>query len=157
MGRVAACVLLTVLVLVAAGCGGSSSGSASGQATTTTGTSTSTGARAAGFQALAACLKQHGVTPPSGGRRPGAGSGGLANLTKAQQQALSACRSTLPGGGAGRGRLGGGGQSQNPAFAKYTSCLKSHGVTFGKQSSGTAFQKAQTACAKYRPTAGAGS
>jgi hypothetical protein len=156
MGRFAACALLAALVLVAAGCGGGSSGSASGAATTTaTGTTAGAGA---GFQALATCLKQHGVTPPSGGRRPGAGGGGgLSNLTKAQQQALSACRGSLPNGGARGGRFGGGGQSQNPAFAKYTACLKSHGVTFGKQSNSTTFQKAQTACAKYRPTTGAGS
>jgi hypothetical protein len=102
--------------------------------------------------------------------RTGTNRGGFQRpkLTAAQQKAFTACRSKLPNGGAfgggggfrggnggGNGGAGGGGQ-QSPAFAKYTQCLKAHGVTFGKTSSQSAFQKAQTACAKYRPSFGGG-
>ena len=47
-----------------------------------------------------------------------------------------------------------GANTSNPAFAKYTACLKQHGVTLGSSNNQTAFAKASTACAKYRPTPG---
>jgi hypothetical protein len=113
------------------------------------------------------------------GRRPGAGGSGTGTgtnptppatgqtrprrptLTATQQKALQTCRSKLPnggnfngGGGGFRGRNGGGG-ANTPALARYTQCLKTHGVTFGTATKPATFQKAQKACAKFRPT-GAG-
>ncbi len=170
--------VLAVLAFVAAGCGGSGSAaganvSATGASTTTPTTSTS--GRSADFRAFTACLKAHGITPPNGrffGRRPrsatgtkpqrppsgGSGTRPRRNLTAQQQKAFDTCRSKLPNGGAfggrgpGNGAPGGAGGAQNPAFARYTQCLKAHGVTFGGSSSQSTFQKAQTACAKYRPS-----
>jgi hypothetical protein len=97
-------------------------------------------------------MAQHGVTITPGAGRPGGG-GGPANMTAAQRQAFTACRSKLPAGG----RPGGGpGRNQsNPAFAKYTACLKQHGVTLGASNNQKAFATASAACAKYRPAAGA--
>jgi hypothetical protein len=163
--------LLAGLAFLVAGCGGSSAGT-NAPSTTTTGTSPATqGRSSAAFQAFSACLKQHGVTVPAfGGRRPGERSGTRTTpptsgsgartfprraLSPAQQKAYQACQSKLPSGGAfGRGRFGGG--SQSPAFAKYTKCLKAHGVSFGGAQNATKFQKAQQACAKYRPAFGSG-
>jgi hypothetical protein len=168
--RFAGAVAVSALAIVAAGCGGSSSPSAaSATTTTTTTTTTGSGASTANRTAFNTCLAQHGVKlparpagggggggngqPPAGG--PGGGGGGLANLSAAQRQAFTACRSKLPGGGfAGRGAGGAGGNASNPAFAKYTACLKSHGVTLGASNSQTAFAKASAACAKYRPAPG---
>jgi hypothetical protein len=155
--RVAGAAAVAAVAIVAAGCG-SSSPSASSATTTTTGS----GANTADRTAFNACLAQHGVTlpgRPSGGGgngqppagRPGGGGGGLANLTAAQRQAFTACRSKLPAGG----RPGGGNRASNPAFAKYNTCLKQHGVTLGASNDQTTFAKAQAACAKLAPTAGA--
>jgi hypothetical protein len=163
--RVAGAAAVAAVAIVAAGCGSNGSPSASSASTTTTasGSGANTGDRTAFNQ----CLAQHGVKlpsrPPGGGngQRPAGGfgggdGGGLANLTAAQRQAFTACRSELPAGGRpGGGGGGAGGGQSNPAFAKYTACLKQHGVTFGATSNQAAFAKAQTACAKYRPTAGA--
>ena len=151
--------LLAALALVAAGCG--SSKAANTAATTTTTTSPGTGAaRSTAFQAFRQCLEQRGITLPRLGRgtRPqGTGrqrpAGGFRqNLTPAQQKAFTACRSKLPAGGFGF-RPGQSGRIRNPAFARYTACLREHGVTFGKTTSAQTFQKAQKACAKYRPSA----
>ncbi|HEX7524940.1 MAG TPA: hypothetical protein VF327_01470, partial [Gaiellaceae bacterium] len=62
------------------------------------------------------------------------------------------CRSKLPA--SARTGFGGrpGGQS-NPALAKYTACLRQHGVTFGSSNNQSAFKKASAACAKYAPKA----
>ncbi|MFL5964875.1 MAG: hypothetical protein ACJ757_18545 [Gaiellaceae bacterium] len=164
--RIAGAAAIAALAVVAAGCGGSSSPSASSGTTTTT--TTGSGASTADRTAFNTCLAQHGVKlpnrpagggngqPPAGGPG-GGGGGGLANLTAAQRQAFTACRSKLPGGGfPGRGAGGGGGaNASNPAFAKYTACLKQHGVTLGGTNNQTTFAKASAACAKYRPTPGA--
>jgi hypothetical protein len=157
--RVGGAASIAALALVAAGCGTSSNPVSSSTTTTTTTTpAPGGGANSAAFQAFQSCLAQHGVksfTPGAG--RPGAGG---ANRTPAQQQAFTACRSKLPtggfrgGGGGGGGGAGRGGNASNPAFAKYTACLKQHGVTLGATNSPTAFAKASTACAKYRPAAG---
>jgi hypothetical protein len=162
---------VVVLALVAAGCGSSGSNSASSTTPATTAPATTTtpggSASTAGFQAFQTCLAQHGVknfTPgagrPPGGGAPGAGTPG-ANRTPAQQQAFTVCRSKLPAGGLrGRGGPGRSGRpgagSSNPAFAKYTACLKQHGVTLGASNNQQVFAKASTACAKYRPTASGG-
>lgn len=171
----AACVLLALLVAAAAGCGSSKSSSST---TTTAGAGTAT-TTSQGRQALAAfqsCLASHGVTlggqfggrppggqgsngqPPSGTPpqgQPPTGQGRPA-LTAKQQKAFTACRSKLP---AGAGRFGQGaptGGQSNAAFAKYTRCLRQHGVTFGATNNQAAFSKARAACAKYAPTLGAG-
>jgi hypothetical protein len=167
--RVAGAATVAAVAIVAAGCGSSSSPSAS-SATTTTTTTTPGGANTADRTAFNACLAQHGVTlparpagggggggggngqPPAGGPG-GGGGGGLANLTAAQRSAFTACRSKLPAGG-GFGGGGGGNRANNPAFAKYNTCLKQHGVTLGKSNDQTTFAKAQAACAKLAPTGG---
>jgi hypothetical protein len=100
-------VVVATLGIAVAGCGGSSS------------TSSSTNAAAAGggpgrFASnpkVVACLKQHGVTPPSG--RPG-GAGGPPNGTNPGGQP--------PAGAPGRA----GGSAQ---FQKFRAALKACGVT----------------------------
>jgi hypothetical protein len=151
-------VSVAALALVAAGCGSGGSNSAASTTTTAATTTTpATGARSAASQAFQTCLAQHGVkgfTP--GGGRPSAGSPPGGTRTPAQQQAFSACRSKLPAGALpGRGGSQGGGSS-NPAFAKYTACLKQHGVTLGASNNEKAFASASAACAKYRPAATGG-
>jgi len=175
VASLAALAAVGALVAVAAGCGSTSS-AASAPATTAAGTTT-TGA-AAGFAAFQACLKQHGITVNFGGRgfrRPGAAGGTTPtpppagqttttprpggfrrNLTPAQRKAFTACRSKLPAGGFGR-RPGGFGGGGNPAFAKYTACLRTHGVTFGSTSpNSTTYKKATAACRSLLPSAPAG-
>ncbi|MCW2963511.1 MAG: hypothetical protein JWO17_763 [Actinomycetia bacterium] len=165
--RFAGATAVAAVAIVAAGCGSNGSPSASSATTTTTATAPGTGggANTADRTAFNACLAQHGVTlparPPGGGggggngQPPagGPGGGGFANLTAAQRAAFTACRSKLPAGGFGGGRPGGGNRANNPAFAKYNTCLKQHGVTLGASNSPTAFAKAQAACAKLAPTA----
>jgi hypothetical protein len=160
--RVAGAAAVSLLAIVATGCGATTSPSASSATTSTTATTPGAGANTAGRAAFDACLAQHGVKlpprpagggggngqPPAGG---GGGGGGLANLTAAQRQAFTACRSKLP---AGAGPRGGGGRANNPAFAKYNTCLKQHGVTLGKSNDPATFAKAQTACAKLAPVPG---
>jgi hypothetical protein len=180
---VAALGALCVAVL-AAGCGGSSSvaaPAAAGTGTTTTAPAGGGGPNGAAFQAYRDCLSAHGVTlparpgggpgggggtPPAGGGQPpngtppagGGGAGGrFGNLTPKQQAAMTACQSKRPAGGfGGRGGNANGGQ-QNPAFAKYTACLKSHGVTFGSTSAtSSAFTKATAACKSLLPSSTGG-
>ena len=175
--RVSIAVVLGVLCLavVAAGCGGSSS-AATPPASTTTGTTTTPttpngGGNASAFQAFRECLTAHGVTlparpagggggqPPTGGQPPANGTrpagGRFGNLTAKQQAAVTACQSKRPAGGFGGGNARGG--PANPALAKYTACLKSHGVTFGStSSSSSAFAKATAACKSLLPTAKGG-
>ncbi|MDX6470440.1 MAG: hypothetical protein QOF75_2243 [Gaiellaceae bacterium] len=173
------------VAVLAAGCGGSSSSSAAPAAptttgTTTTGTSTTAtpgggqgGGNGGAFQAFRSCLTSHGVTLPArpgggqGGGTPPAGGGGggtppaggiasrLGNLTAKQKAAVAACQSKQPAGFGGGNRNGG---AANPALAKYTACLKSHGVTFGSTSpTSSAFKKATTACKSLLPTSTGGS
>jgi hypothetical protein len=175
--RVSVAVVLGALCLavIAAGCGGSSS-AAVAAASTTTGTTTTTpnvggggGGNASAFQAFRDCLTAHGVTlparpagggggqPPTGGQRPANGAppggGRFGNLTPKQQAAMTACQSKRPTGGFGGGSARGGPAS--PALAKYTACLKSHGVTFGStSSSSSAFAKATAACKSLLPANG---
>lgn len=165
------------LAVFAAGCGGGSGASAAGSASTTTGTTTTTapagrGPNSAAFQAYRACLTAHGVTLPG---RPGGGQGGtppagqrpnggarpqgrFGQLTAKQQQAVTACQSKRLAGGRGFGGGNANGGRANGAFAKYTACLKSHGVTFGSTSpSSSAFTKATAACKSLLPTSTGGS
>ncbi len=162
------------LAVVVAGCGGSSSAAAP-PASTTTGTTTTPTPNGRGnavaFQAFRECLTAHGVTlparpagggggqPPTGGQPPPNGTrpagGRFRNLTAKQQAALTACQGKRPAGGFGGGNARGG--PANPAFAKYTACLKSHGVTFGSTaSSSSAFAKATAACKSLLPTVNGG-
>lgn len=176
--RVSIAVVLGALCLavVAAGCGGSSSAAAPAVSTTTGTTTTTTpnggGGNAASFQAFRDCLTAHGVTlparpagggggqPPTGGQPPANGTrpagGRFGNLTAKQQAAVTACQSKRPAGGFGGGNARGG--PANPALAKYTACLKSHGVTFGStSSSSSAFAKATAACKSLLPASTPGS
>ena len=182
--RVLVAVVLGTVVLaaLAAGCGGSSNNTAASGSSTTGTTGTTPGAAAGGnaaaFQAYRDCLAAHGVTLPArpgGGQGAGAGAGGgqppangapptgggpqgrFGNLTAKQQAAMTACQSKRPaGGGFGRGNPNGG--QANGAFAKYTACLKSHGVTFGSTSSSSpVFTKATAACKSLLPASTAGS
>jgi hypothetical protein len=157
------------LAAVAAGCGGGGSSGSAAAASTTTGTTTTAppggGPDAAAFGAYRACLSAHGVTLPArprggqGGTPPAPGRGPqrrFGQLTAKQRQAMTACQSKRPagrfGGGSASGRL------QNPALAKYTACLKSHGVTFGSTTpSSSRFAKAQVACKSLLPTNTGGS
>jgi hypothetical protein len=165
--------LVIALALAVAGCGGSGSPSSSGATTaptTTTPTTTNgSGTQSAAFKTFQTCLANAGIktnfgggrpgggggTPPAGGTRPaGGGFGGARNLTAAQQKAFTACRAKLPAGfGPGRGAGGGrpNGGTANPALAKYTTCLKQHGVTLGATTKPASFKKASAACAKYAP------
>jgi hypothetical protein len=181
MGRAAVaagCLALAALGLAAAGCGSSSPRAASAPATTAR-TTTGAGRRTAAFGAFQTCLKAHGVATPGffggpRGRLPGAGGpsrqrpaapppgttprprDGFRPPTAKERAALAACRSKLPSGtfAGGRRLPGRGGPNGNPAFAKYTACLRRHGVTFGSTSSNpAAFRKAQAACAKLLPAA----
>ncbi|MFL5953218.1 MAG: hypothetical protein ACJ76I_03810 [Gaiellaceae bacterium] len=144
--RVAGAASIAAVALVAAGCGSSSSSSTSST------TTTATGSNNASLQAFQQCLSQHGVkgfTPGAG--RPPAGASGGAGLTTAQRQAFTACRSLRPAGAGPGGGGGAGRNASNPAFAKYTACLKQHGVTLGQTNNQATFAKASAACAKYRP------
>jgi hypothetical protein len=185
--RVRAALALGVigLAVLAAGCGGGSSSSAAA-GSTTTGTTPAApgggpggGANTAAFQAYRACLTSHGVTlpgrpgggqgggtppagqqPPSTNGTPPAGGGfrgGFGQLTAKQRAAMTACQSKRPAGGRGFGGGRANGGQANGALAKYTACLKSHGVTFGSTSStSTAFTKATAACKSLLPANNAG-
>jgi hypothetical protein len=70
---------------------------------------------------------------------------------------MTACQSKRPAGGRGFGGGGPNAGQANGALAKYTACLKSHGVTFGSTSStSTAFTKATAACKSLLPANNAG-
>jgi hypothetical protein len=184
---IAAVLCAAGIAVLAAGCGGGSSSSAA-PAAAAAGTTTTAqagggaaggapgGGNAGGFQAFRDCLTSHGVTlparpgggqggggggtpPAGGGGAPPAGGGGFAarlgNLTAKQKAAVTACQSKRPAGFGGGNRNGG---AANPALAKYTACLKSHGVTFGSTSpTSSAFKKATTACKSLLPTNTGGS
>jgi hypothetical protein len=179
----AALAALAFLVAGCGGSGSAATATTTTSSGTSSGANQGAGNRPAAFQAFTACLKQHGVATTAGfgfgrGPRPGSGGAGTGtqtsptppptgqarrprpNLTPAQQKAFQTCQSKLPNGGNfGRGGFrgggnGAGGTQSNPAFARYTQCLKAHGVTFGSTTNRSTFQKAQQACAKYRPTGG---
>jgi len=172
------------LAALAAGCGGGSGASAAAAAGTTTGTTTAApgggpNPNSAAFQVYRDCLSAHGVTLPArpggpqGGTPPagqppasttgtppaGAGpQGRFGQLTAKQRKALTACQSKRPAGARGFGGGNANGGQANPALAKYTACLKSHGVTFGSAStSSSAFAKATAACKSLLPASTGGS
>jgi hypothetical protein len=168
------------LAALATGCGGGSGAGAASPATTTSGTTTTApgggGPNSAEFQAYRDCLSAHGVTlpgrpgdgqggtPPAGqppsttGTPPAGAQGRFRNLTTKQRQALTACQSKRPASARGFGGGNANGGPANGAFAKYTACLKSHGVTFGSTStSSSAFAKATAACKSLLPASTGGS
>jgi hypothetical protein len=169
---------LTVLALsvLAAGCGSSSSASSTPSTVTTTpstaGQAAGAGARRTLPAAFVACLKQHGVTLPTGGFRRPSGGGGFPGApgangappttnrpaeTPAQAKrrtAFAACSKFAPQGGFGFGRGGRGG------FAAYTACMRKQGVTFGRGAkvnlASPKFKAAAKKCKSLLPAAGAG-
>jgi hypothetical protein len=159
------CLLLAVIAALAiAACGSSGTGSAAASGAGA-GTTTSGSAPANRFAALASCLKQHGVTLPNFGHRPGttttggsgappaggfgggsygggpgAAAGGPAGGGFLQRNpklaaAMEACRKKL-------GITGGfGGGFRRPGFSqaaltKFEGCMKQHGVPLSKSTSG---------------------
>jgi hypothetical protein len=100
--------LLTAAVV--AGCGSS-------------GTPSSSSASASSGTSFSQCLKQHGVTLPSGQARPSGGPGGGGGGANAS--AIQACRQYAPAGGG----FGGAGGGSGGSFANFTKCMKNHGVT----------------------------
>jgi hypothetical protein len=171
--------LLLTTALAAAACGGSS-GSASTTTAATTSTTTTAAATAgaaatsAAMAKYSACLKQNGVTLPTGGGAPPGGAGGApptgttgARPTRpkggnaAFAKAQAACAKLRPAGlraGGFGGRGGGGGNTA--AFAAYRNCLTLHGVKASALQRGgakptAAVTKAMTACAGLRPKVGA--
>ncbi|HWB22091.1 MAG TPA: hypothetical protein VG652_04325 [Gaiellaceae bacterium] len=153
--------------LVVAGCGSTSKASPPTTSSTASSTTTATSASQTAFRT---CLTQHGATLPAGGGFGGGGGGGFGGggqpgatggnrpaPSAALQKALTACASLRPAGGfGGRGgaRPGGAGtNSNNPAFAKFQSCLKAHGVT-GTNSKNSA--SAIAACRSDLPNGGNG-
>jgi hypothetical protein len=147
--------LVTVVVLALGGliaaCGSASSGSSSASATSSTSTTASAasgGTRPNSSQrtALAACLKQHGVTLPSrpagappGGAPPGSGSG----------TGTTGTGTTGTGTTPRRGFFGGGGGfANNP---KLRAALQACGAKFGFRGGGQGFRGrlSRTAVTKY--------
>lgn len=144
--------------------------------TSSTGSTGQGGAQAAGTSAFQQCLRQHGVSLPSGrpsfGGTPSPGAsfpagggsppGGFG--TGAGSKAFQACRKYAPAG-FGRGQRGAGGLS---SFAAFTSCMKQHGVTLTggpgalsslSSASGKtkkAFQKCRALMPQGAPTPGSG-
>jgi hypothetical protein len=131
-----------------AACGGSSGSASSGGsagaagAGSAGGTSTTGTAATADRQKFEQCLKDNGVTPPSGGQRPGGGYGppGGGNGQPGGGQpggqaggkfgkAMQACAKYRPQG-MGPGGQGGGQRSQQniQAFTPYLNCLKDQGL-----------------------------
>ena len=180
---VAALVVLALSVL-AAGCGSSSSSTAppaTSPATTnapaTVGPAGAAGSRRTLPAAFVSCLKQHGLTLPTGGFRRPPGGGGFQRApggngtpptgssptnrpaeTPAQAKrrtAFAACGKFAPQGGFGFGRGGRGG------FAAYTACMRKQGVTFGPGAkvnlTSPKFKAAAKQCKSLLPAAGTGS
>lgn len=156
--------VLVLCSLVLTGCGSSKGATPSATTTTTTTTTASAASASKGFAAYQSCLESHGVTLPQG--RPSGGNGGAPpsgrpSFTAAQQKALDACADLRPAGAGGfgpGGGFGGGANSDNPAFAKFQSCLKQHGVdpTSAGARGSSDFQAAMTACRSLLPDQGAG-
>ncbi|MCC9308138.1 hypothetical protein LN042_13750 [Kitasatospora sp. RB6PN24] len=115
--------------------GSSNAGAASASSSPSAGASDSGSAARAAYTA---CLKDHGVTLPTGrpsgrpsghpsGAPGGGGPWGGGSPDPARQAAMQACASLRPqGGGGGRGNGGG---LNSSAMQAFTSCLKDHGVT----------------------------
>ncbi|MFG1705380.1 PT domain-containing protein [Nonomuraea sp. M3C6] len=118
-------VTLTVVALLVSGCGGAGGSTSGGDTTSGNGTSQGGGTNTGGGgndggdqrAAFNDCLKQNGVTPPSGRPtarpserptarltarptdRPSGGPGGFGSMSPEMQKAYEACRSLMPRGG----------------------------------------------------------
>jgi hypothetical protein len=117
-----------VLALAASACGGSSgSSAAAGSTSGTTGTSATAQSR----EALAACLKQHGVTLP--GRRAGGNGGGQQPpTTTTDRSKLQAAFQAYGGGrgfGSGFGNRGQSGAGFQQAASRYAQCMRKQGIS----------------------------
>jgi hypothetical protein len=153
-----AAIASAMVVGLLAACGGSGGGGGPANAAPSGGQ--------AAFQAYAACLRQHGVTLPTGrpsgrpsGVRPsggrGFGGGGFLGTEappgvdqRTWDAAMQACASVRPSFGRGGG---------NSAFQAYRNCLREHGITFSAGPGGlnTADPKvaaAMATCAPLRPS-----
>jgi hypothetical protein len=166
--------LLLATALAVAACGGSSGTASTTSTTSTTTTAAASGASSAALAKYTACLKENGVTLPTGGggppgggggasptgttgggtsttRRPAFGAGGNAEFAKAQ----AACAKLRPAGLRAGGFGGPGGGANSAAFAAYRNCLTLHGVKASALQRGmkptAAVTKATTACASLRP------
>jgi hypothetical protein len=126
-------VIFTVTVLAVggliAGCGSSSNASQTATRSTTASAAAGGAPNAPRRAALAACLKQHGVTLPArppgtgGGPPPGSGrSGGFANNPKLRA-AFQACGARF---GFGRGQRF---PLSRAAITKYVTCVRQHGYS----------------------------
>lgn len=125
--RLAAAGFAVVIAGLATGCGSGNS-SAPGS-----------GSQGGGTTSFAQCLKQHGVTLPSGqpgqgGQPPSGGQGQPPGGFSGNSSAMQACSKYAPKGS----NLGGGGFS-GANFTKFVKCLKTHGVKV-KGSGPAAFQ-----------------
>ena len=125
-----------VLGCLVAACGSASSSSTTSSTTTAAsaaasgaGSASADGASSSRRTALAACLKQHGVTLPA---RPGTtttprrgffGGGGFANNPKLRA-AFQACGAKFGFGAGGRGFRG---RLSHTAITKYVTCVRQHG------------------------------
>jgi hypothetical protein len=171
------------LTTTLAACGG---GASSAKAASTTPTTAAPATATASRSAFRQCMASHGITLPSrpantpSSRPPdtandngGTGGGGFgggfgARFSQpppgvdptAYQNALNACRSSLPTGGANSAQF-------RTAFVPYINCLRSHGVMTGDPSqaqqalagvnrSSPTFQTANQACRALLPQRGAG-
>jgi hypothetical protein len=128
MARLALVTLVAGIVLTACG-------SASTSSTSKTSSSASSGGRARATT-LAACLRKHGVTLPTGSRGGGPPSGGGAGApgggapgggSAKLQAAFKACGASTPGA---QGGAGGGFTRQT--VAKYVTCVRQHGYSLPK-------------------------
>jgi hypothetical protein len=160
-----------VLGVLLAACS-SGSHAASGSSTSTT-----AGSGSASFQSYLTCLKNHGVSLPTGGRpggTPGSFTPGSTRPTipasersayEKAEQACASLRPSFPGGGSNPGA--------STEFAAYRNCLKLHGVTLPSGSGGffgggtgsssttpttesSKVKAAEAACASLRPKGGFG-
>ena len=138
-----------VLAFTLAACGSGSPNASGSGSSTSTSTSSGSSSTKASTTAFTSCLKQHGVTLPSGAGGFGAGGGGAPPAGSSGtppsfpqgnsgagapgsgnskfQAALKACASLRPSGSGGF--PGGSGRPNSTAFAAYSNCLKLHGVT----------------------------
>ncbi|MGW5262672.1 hypothetical protein ACWEQG_16985 [Microbispora sp. NPDC004025] len=133
-------VAAAALAVTVAGCGGADDTAASTTSTTSTTSTASTSTTADPRAAFTACLREHGVTLPSGrpsgmpsawpsGRpsgRPGGGFGGFRSMDPATSKAFEACRSLMPQGG--RGGFGGGNGADPQAMQAFRTCMKDNGA-----------------------------
>ena len=179
-------IALTTVALggLVAGCGSSSSNTSSPTSSSTSSSGSAGTASRTNRTALAACLRKHGVTLPSGGGAdgappsgaPGAGSGsppagrppaggfpgGGANSSKFQA-ALKACGANFPAG-----RRPGGGISRQ-VIQNYATCVRQHGYNLPNPNfsgkgpvfpsnirSNAKFQTASKACQSVLAPAGGG-